>query len=192
MEAPDETLGQMLQVCEQDLPVTVVALPKWRGGCCLVREREKSWLVSLGETHCGSWVHWELDSMPDRTGLVEEAYGHGGRRWLSWRELGMRLANAQLQQEAMGRHKLEARLGALSQRRVLMLAEGEEAEIARLEASEEALEQVCEQDTSATDEAISDMRGRGVLAGKRKRGDELAYQPVRHSLWEQDSLEAHN
>ena len=30
------------------------------------------------------------------------------------------------------------------------------------------------------------------LAGKRKRGDELAHQPVRHSLWEQGSLEAHN
>ena len=32
----------------------------------------------------------------------------------------------------------------------------------------------------------------GELAGKRKRGNELAHQPVRHSLWEQDSLEAHN
>ena len=30
------------------------------------------------------------------------------------------------------------------------------------------------------------------LAGKRKREEELAYQPVRHSLWEQDSLEAYN
>ena len=29
------------------------------------------------------------------------------------------------------------------------------------------------------------------LTGKRKRGDELAHQPVRHSLWEQGSLEAH-
>ena len=32
----------------------------------------------------------------------------------------------------------------------------------------------------------------GKLAGKRKRGDELAHQYVRYSLWEQDSLEAHN
>ena len=31
----------------------------------------------------------------------------------------------------------------------------------------------------------------GELAGKRKRGGELAHQPVRHSLWEQDSLEAY-
>ena len=45
---------------------------------------------------------------------------------------------------------------------------------------------------SATDEALSDLRGVGVLAGKRKRGEELAHQPVRHSLWEQGSLEAHN
>ena len=30
------------------------------------------------------------------------------------------------------------------------------------------------------------------MTGKRKRGDELAHQPVRHSLWGQDSLEAHN
>ena len=30
------------------------------------------------------------------------------------------------------------------------------------------------------------------LASKRKREEELACQPVRHSLWEQDSLEAHN
>ena len=32
----------------------------------------------------------------------------------------------------------------------------------------------------------------GLLSGKRKRGDELAHQTVGHSLWEQDSLEAHN
>ena len=30
------------------------------------------------------------------------------------------------------------------------------------------------------------------MAGKRMRGEELAHQPVRHSLWEQDSLEALN
>ena len=30
----------------------------------------------------------------------------------------------------------------------------------------------------------------GERAGKRKREDELTQQPVRHSLWEQDSLEA--
>ena len=30
------------------------------------------------------------------------------------------------------------------------------------------------------------------MAGKRRRGEELAHQPVRHSLWEQDSLEALN
>ena len=51
-----------------------------------------------------------------------------------------------------------------------------------------------EQDVSATDEALSDLGGAGELAGKRKRGDELAHLriPVRHSLWEQDSLEAYN
>ena len=32
----------------------------------------------------------------------------------------------------------------------------------------------------------------GELAGKRKRGDGLAHQSVRHSLWEQGSLKAHN
>ena len=32
----------------------------------------------------------------------------------------------------------------------------------------------------------------GELAGKRRREDELAHQPVRHSLWEQDSLEAYS
>ena len=32
----------------------------------------------------------------------------------------------------------------------------------------------------------------GRLASKRKRKNELAQQPVRHSLWEQGSLEAHN
>ena len=46
---------------------------------------------------------------------------------------------------------------------------------------------------SATDEALSDLRGVGpLLTGKRKREEELAHQPVGHSLWEQDSLEAHN
>ena len=42
-----------------------------------------------------------------------------------------------------------------------------------------------------TDEALSDNRMR-VLSGKRKRGEELAHQHVRHSLWEQDTLEAYN
>ena len=45
---------------------------------------------------------------------------------------------------------------------------------------------------SATDEALSDLRGVGLLTGKRKREEELAHQFVRHSLGEQDSLEAHN
>ena len=45
---------------------------------------------------------------------------------------------------------------------------------------------------SATDEALSDLRGVGLLTGKRKQEEELTHQPVRHSLWEQDSLEAHN
>ena len=52
--------------------------------------------------------------------------------------------------------------------------------------------QVCEQDMDAADEAVSDLKGVGLLSGKRKRGDVLAHQTVRHSLWEQDSLEAYN
>ena len=47
-----------------------------------------------------------------------------------------------------------------------------------------------EQDMAETDEALSDIRVR-VLAGKRKRGEELAHQHVRHSLWKQGSLEAY-
>jgi hypothetical protein len=39
---------------------------------------------------------------------------------------------------------------------------------------------------------VSDLKGVGMLSGKRKRGDVLAHQAVRHSLWEQDSLEAYN
>ena len=65
----------------------------------------------------------------------------------------------------------------------------------RLLASGEALEQMLQargQDMSATDEALSDLRGVGRLTSKRKRGDELAHQPVSHPLWEQDSLEALN
>ena len=51
--------------------------------------------------------------------------------------------------------------------------------------------QVWEQDVSATDEALSDLKNEGELAGKRKRGDELAmaHPPVRHSMWEQGSLD---
>ena len=73
-------------------------------------------------------------------------------------------------------------------------AEVKGAASARQEASEEALEQVlqeCERDMTETDEALSDIRV-GVLAGKRKRGEELAHQHVRHALWEQGSLEAYN
>ena len=71
----------------------------------------------------------------------------------------------------------------------------EEAEAVGEVTSGKALEQMlqaCEQDMLATDEAMSDLRGVGLMTGKRKRGDELAHQPVRHSLWEQGSLEAHN
>ena len=52
--------------------------------------------------------------------------------------------------------------------------------------------QVLEQDMTATDEALSDLRGMRVLASKRKRGEQQAHQLVRHSLWEQDLLEARN
>ena len=50
--------------------------------------------------------------------------------------------------------------------------------------------QVCEQDTPATVETLLELRGKGALAGKRKRKEELADQPVRHSLWEQGPLGA--
>ena len=39
-----------------------------------------------------------------------------------------------------------------------------------------------------TDEAVSDLKGEGLLSGKMKRGDELAHQAVRHSLGEQGPL----
>ncbi len=55
----------------------------------------------------------------------------------------------------------------------------------RLLASGEALEQmlqVCEQDMSVIDEAMSDLREVVQMTSKRKRGEELAHQHVRHSL----------
>ena len=57
-----------------------------------------------------------------------------------------------------------------------------------MEPPEEALEQVLQE---CEHEALSDIR-MGVLAGKRKRGEELAHQHVRQSLSEHDSLEAYN
>ena len=67
-----------------------------------------------------------------------------------------------------------------------------EAGVGELEAPEVEwgqVQQAWEQDVSATGEALSDSRGVGELAGKRKRGDELAHQPVRHPLWEQGPLD---
>ena len=64
----------------------------------------------------------------------------------------------------------------------------------RLLASGEALEQmlqVCEQDTEAADGAVAEIRG-AVLGDKRGSEKELDGQPVRHSLWEQGTLEAYN
>jgi hypothetical protein len=64
----------------------------------------------------------------------------------------------------------------------------------RLLASGEALEQmlqVCEQDMEAADGAMAEIRG-AVLGGKRRPEKELDGQPVRHSLWEQGTLEAYN
>ena len=62
-------------------------------------------------------------------------------------------------------------------------AEAEEPVTARREASEEALEQVlqvCAQDMSVI-QGGEEEGAAGGLADKRKRGDELAHQPVRHS-----------
>jgi hypothetical protein len=64
----------------------------------------------------------------------------------------------------------------------------------RLLVSGEALEQmlqVCERDMEAADGAVAEIR-EVVLGGKRRREEELDGQPVRHSLWEQDTLEAYN
>ena len=71
----------------------------------------------------------------------------------------MGLTSALLQQKAMGRHRLEARLRKLNQKQMLQVS----------------VLQVPEQDMSATDEALPDLRGMGVLAGKRKRGEELSH-----------------
>jgi hypothetical protein len=63
----------------------------------------------------------------------------------------------------------------------------------RLLASGETLEQmlqVCEQDMEAADGAVAEIRG-AVLGGKRRPEKELGGQPVRHSLWEQGTLEAY-
>ena len=50
---------------------------------------------------------------------------------------------------------------------------------------------MCEQDMEAADGAVAEIR-RVVLGDQRKREEELEGQPVRHSLWEQGSLEAYN
>ena len=55
-------------------------------------------------------------------------------------------------------------------------AEEEEAGAAGLEASDEILDQMlqmCEQDMDATDGVVAELRGERVLAGKRKREEEL-------------------
>ena len=62
--------------------------------------------------------------------------------------------------------------------------EGALRSLASGEAPEQML-QVCEQDMDAADEAVSDLKGVGLLSGKWKREEELGDQPVRHSLWEQ-------
>ena len=72
-------------------------------------------------------------------------------------------------------------------------AAGEEEALRHL-ASGEALEQrlqECEQDMEATDGAMAEMRG-ALLGDRRRSGKEQDGQPVRHSLWEQDTLEAYN
>ena len=61
-----------------------------------------------------------------------------------------------------------------------------EAEAAEVNVSVVALGQmlqVCEQGMPATEVALPGLGGEGVMAGKRKR-EELAGQPGRHSLWE--------
>ena len=57
---------------------------------------------------------------------------------------------------------------------------------------QEQLLQACEQDMDAADGTVSDLKGVGLSSGKRKREEVLDDQPVRHSLWEQGSLEAYN
>ena len=108
----------------------------------------------------------------------------------------MCLTSAQLQQKAVERHRLRARLVKLCQRRVLLVELGRSRKgLKRWWHQGEALGQVlqvCELVMSATDEALSDLRGVGLLTGKRKRGKELTHQPVGYSLWEPGSLGGHN
>ena len=71
----------------------------------------------------------------------------------------------------------------------------EETRAAEMEAPDEALGQmlqVCEQDMSAIDLALPELRrlGGGGLTGKRKGEEALVDQPVRHSLWGQGPLGA--
>ena len=69
----------------------------------------------------------------------------------------------------------------------------EEAEAAGLGAPDEALGQmlqVFEQDVPATDVTLPELRGEGMLTGKRKREKELTGQPVGHSVREQGPVGA--
>ena len=126
--------------------------------------------------------------MPDKVGLVGMDHGRGGRRHWSWRGLGCAWPGP-----AAAGSSVVAQAGVRAD--TAGGAREEETGTEELEAPGmewEQVMQVWEQDVSATDEALSDLRGAGELAGKRKRGDKLAHLPVRNSLWEQDSLEAYN
>ena len=191
MEAPVVALGQMPQVCEQGMPATEVALPGLGGEGMLAGKRKREELTGQPGRHS----LWEQGPLGAGFHARQGWTGEGGiGSW--WSEVaGLEGAGDVPQCPPPSRGKGsngEVQAGgqvggAAPEEGVEDGAEVEEAVTARQEASEEALEQVlqvCEQDTSATDDALSDIRGKGMLAGKRKKGEELAHQHVRHSLWE--------
>ena len=194
-----EALEQMLQVCERDMAETDEAVSGLKGEGLLSGKRKRgkelahqAVMHSLGEQVPLGTGHYARQG---RTG------SEGTRQWWSV-EAGLVRAGDVAQcpvptggeggnGEGLTRDKVG---GAAPGEGAVESAGVEGATTARLEPPEEALEQVlqeCEHDKVETDEALSDIM-MGVLAGKKKRGEELAHQHVRHSLWEQDSLEAYN
>ena len=169
LEAPDEILEQMLQVCEQDMDTACGAVAELSRDAMLVSKWKRE---------------EELDGQPVRHSL--------------WEQGSLEPYNEVL----FG--NLDGDVEALQQRKAVYdeerkLSEGSDSCWSNTGSDSDSTEIEVDIEPIALEGAVVAVIQGGEeeiaaveLAGKRKRKNELAQQPMRHSLWEQGSLEAHN
>ena len=160
----------MLQVCEQDMDATDEAVSDLRGVRLSSGKRKRE---------------EELDAQPVRHSLWEQGALEACNEWL--------FGYLDREVRALKRRKAdydEARRQSDGSDSCWSDAYSDSDSAAELEVNTDPIE--VEGVVVAAIQGVEGEGAPGEQTGKRKRRHKLAQQPVRHSLWEQDSLEALN